>query len=909
MRSLFIIWLCGLTTLQSLGSPSLRFYEPGAGFLGLSLPDSLKPSQLSEVKVRNQKIKALAQVKELPNIPFQWAPKVVLLDSIQASVIKSDAGKWTVRLPTLSSHKFEEGQVLVHSGFAPQTVLSLLGAEEQKESTVWSLSVGPAPLDQILSSGSFSFTVEWNRNLLFPSGLFALDSVMRPLDLSDTSFSSASFSQFQVHASPRIEGKLEIQNGKLVQWVCELKGHLQWLGKGQLQFPAPQEARQISLPPLSSPSFKIPLRPGFNLEFRQSAGANIFINPDSTKDNSALLSESPQTRLSPLLQSSLEPLSTQISEKIADEQPKSQFQLQGGNQSTQPSKNNSSLSNFRSGYPLQKRVTTDFFLAEKMLWVVGTADKAAQLKIERSTLPEESPLGSQGNTQVSFIPHYKVEIILANDSLGFWQTHLHLNTVQSQTDLGPRVYRSTQAYQFFRPLKIKDSTVSAQRVDGLKLNSPDPTISLSTPAFANNQNLSEGPLAKLFQPSELFTQRDVHKSTPLFDGPSQEVLSVIPAEIESKWLRLVWRNLPAISRYLIQVKEQGEWKALGFTRQNLWKIENLKADSLYHFRVIPQNRWGVGRAESLQVRTLAPLEQNKNSMIDSTPAQGTALTPTLYGSVLSRALLNPLGSSKSNFSTDAEVISPDPSGLSSSEKNKGSLQVKSDKSLRFSEGEPTNKTPEKSSEGRFQSKSSSGWVWVNLPAGRYIRSDGTEIKIRSFQIMSTEVTQKDYLQRTGKNPSYRKGPALPVENISWTDAQAFCSDLGASLPTEAQWEFAARGGAQGDFYWGQKNPEIYAWYYKNSDNQTRAVGQKLPNNYGLYDMMGNVFEWTSTWFSDYTKAPSLQDPTGPSEGFARVTRGGSWFSDALSLKLSARFSNRPGSAHYKLGFRCARPLP
>jgi formylglycine-generating enzyme required for sulfatase activity len=152
------------------------------------------------------------------------------------------------------------------------------------------------------------------------------------------------------------------------------------------------------------------------------------------------------------------------------------------------------------------------------------------------------------------------------------------------------------------------------------------------------------------------------------------------------------------------------------------------------------------------------------------------------------------------------------------------------------------------------------------------------------------------------NPSHFQGYQLPVDQVSWDDAQAYCKGVEMRLPTEAEWEYAARGGSAA----ARDAPlERIAWYDSNSGNTTHEVGQKQANGYGLYDMLGNLWEWTADWLGPYAAAGAM-DPKGPQTGRYRVLRGGAWSSRAFLVRVSARSWDVPEDAYnYVSTFRCA----
>ncbi|MGN0037336.1 MAG: SUMF1/EgtB/PvdO family nonheme iron enzyme [Bacteroidaceae bacterium] len=181
---------------------------------------------------------------------------------------------------------------------------------------------------------------------------------------------------------------------------------------------------------------------------------------------------------------------------------------------------------------------------------------------------------------------------------------------------------------------------------------------------------------------------------------------------------------------------------------------------------------------------------------------------------------------------------------------------------------------------------------------------------RNYYLGRTEVTQALWQAVMGKNPSQFKGDERPVENVSWEDCQQFLQKLNKltgrtfRLPTEAEWEYAARGGrkGQGCPYSGSRTLDDVAWYDGNSNGQTHDVGTKQPNELGLYDMTGNVWEWCSDWYGSYSSAAQT-DPAGPSSGSYRVYRGGSWYDGARFCRSSIRVNYAPGGRHSDLGLR------
>ena len=188
-----------------------------------------------------------------------------------------------------------------------------------------------------------------------------------------------------------------------------------------------------------------------------------------------------------------------------------------------------------------------------------------------------------------------------------------------------------------------------------------------------------------------------------------------------------------------------------------------------------------------------------------------------------------------------------------------------------------------------------------------------QVTLSDYYIGETEVTQELWNAVMGSNPSYFYGNMQrPVETVSWNDCQTFISRLNEltgetfRLPTEAQWEYAARGGykSKGYTYSGSNAIDDVAWHWYNSDRTTHPVKTKAPNELGIYDMGGNVWEWCSDWYGDYSSAAQT-DPTGPATGSGRVGRGGSWRHDATGCRVATHSSCTPASASSDTGLRLA----
>jgi sulfatase modifying factor 1 len=181
-----------------------------------------------------------------------------------------------------------------------------------------------------------------------------------------------------------------------------------------------------------------------------------------------------------------------------------------------------------------------------------------------------------------------------------------------------------------------------------------------------------------------------------------------------------------------------------------------------------------------------------------------------------------------------------------------------------------------------------------------------KVTLTEFWIGKYEVTNVQYRRF---NKSHAGDDKLPAVNVTWTKADTFCNTLGFQLPTEAQWESAARAGTAGPWSFGADESALsrYAWYRENSEDNSQPVGTRESNVWGLYDMHGNVWEWVADWYGSYSGGAEA-DPQGPSEGVSRVLRGGSFAVTPRYLRSANRYGIRPEYGIRFIGFRCVRGL-
>ncbi|HAW52635.1 MAG TPA: formylglycine-generating enzyme family protein [Flavobacteriales bacterium] len=213
---------------------------------------------------------------------------------------------------------------------------------------------------------------------------------------------------------------------------------------------------------------------------------------------------------------------------------------------------------------------------------------------------------------------------------------------------------------------------------------------------------------------------------------------------------------------------------------------------------------------------------------------------------------------------------------------------------------------------------------VYVEGGEFIQGSFAEydekplhsVHIENFFISKYEITQRQWKRIMGYNPSFfNYCDECPVENVSWKDVERFIEELNRQtnlnyrFPSEAEWEYAARGGKNSKKYVfsGSDDPDQVAWYLDNNNQHTRKPGLKKPNELGIYDMSGNVMEWTSDWYSKtyYHDAP-YKNPEGPNTGSHKVIRGGSWNNSKKQIRVTNRSYSTLGSKYDDLGIRLAR---
>lgn len=251
-------------------------------------------------------------------------------------------------------------------------------------------------------------------------------------------------------------------------------------------------------------------------------------------------------------------------------------------------------------------------------------------------------------------------------------------------------------------------------------------------------------------------------------------------------------------------------------------------------------------------------------------------------------------------------------GCSSSVKNQASERIDSELQVTLAETD-TNLTVSVDSVTFKMIRVEGGTFQMGSMDGANNEKPVHEVTLSSFSIGETEVTQELWEVVMGDNPSFFKGSKRPVEEVSWDDCQTFIGRLNEltgktfRLPTEAEWEFASRGGnlSKGYTYSGSNTIRDVAWFGDTSESGTHDVAMNFPNELGIYDMSGNVYEWCQDWYGSYG-SHSQMNPIGPSSGSERVERGGCWDNIEECSRVASRDSKHsPSLAYRNLGFRLA----
>ena len=192
------------------------------------------------------------------------------------------------------------------------------------------------------------------------------------------------------------------------------------------------------------------------------------------------------------------------------------------------------------------------------------------------------------------------------------------------------------------------------------------------------------------------------------------------------------------------------------------------------------------------------------------------------------------------------------------------------------------------------------------------------VTLKPFAIGKFEITQAQWFDVMGDRPSEFVGDDLPVETVSWNDIHVFIDNLAAKtgqayrLPTEAEWEYAARAGSTTQYSFGNDAAQLddYGWYLDNSNDSTHPVGRKRPNAFGLYDVHGNVWEWTADCYRDSFEGAPTDGSSVQQDGHCyRADRGGSWINTPRNLRSTQRHRSGAGDRYFGMGFRIARSLP
>lgn len=452
--------------------------------------------------------------------------------------------------------------------------------------------------------------------------------------------------------------------------------------------------------------------------------------------------------------------------------------------------------------------------------------------------------------------------------------------------------------------------------DAMLLSHGNKELSLGTDIFMEARTTFSGPAATR---NFLLFSREQSVLSPPREG------SLTLKEADSGRINLTAVTFPKADRFIIQHKiGNGPWETFG-EQAAIARIRlgNLKPSTAYRFRAIGVNAMGAGPAfppEGIAFTTPVPnlhpfhpfaLFPDSGAVVaDGNPALSwRGGDPDPGNKVLYSVLLDtrnpPVATRASGLADTALLLSdlkPGTTYFWRVVSTDGKLTAESPVRA-FTVRAPSAELKAPPTEGSGN-RVSAGYPMVALPRGTFLREDGRTVTVGPFLIGKYEVSQGEYERVAGRNPSYRLQDSLPVERVTWEEAESYCREIGGRLPTEAEWEYAARAGTTEPYYWGSGNPSEYAWFRENSQDRTQKVGLLKPNAWGLHDVAGNVFEWVQDWYGDYPA--TVDHPKGAAAGTAKVIRGASWYSEGGNLGLGARYNNRPAFRNFKVGFRCAK---
>ncbi len=403
------------------------------------------------------------------------------------------------------------------------------------------------------------------------------------------------------------------------------------------------------------------------------------------------------------------------------------------------------------------------------------------------------------------------------------------------------------------------------------------------------------------------------RELPFLAPPARGALSL--REVDSSQAVLVYHGPPGVEAFQVQVWEEGQWWNWSESPGPRIRLSGLAPGKTYRVRVVGINAMGSGEPFPQDGLSFTTAQRNQPPFV---PEAYFPYPGALAGQLnieLSWKGGDPDGD-EVFYDVYLDTLLPPKQQVSQGIKDSSHIQAGLKPGTRYywkivaNDGNVATESPTWSfttleapqvAKPRVHPEPSE---MLFLPGGSFLRKDGRRVEVRKFFLQKYEVNQADFRKVMGINPSHHHNDAYPVEKVLWEEAATYCREIGGRLPTEAEWEYAARAGFSGGDFWGNPNPDQYAWYFTNSSQRTHRVGKKDANPWGLHDVLGNVSEWVQDWYGEYSP-DDLDNPTGPETGTTKVVRGASWYSEPQSLNPTKRFSNRPGFRNYKVGFRCA----